>query len=343
MNSLQSMPVKIIAEIGVNHNADLDLARTMIAAAAESGADVIKFQTAIPELVQTADAKMAKYQIHNTGEEISQLEMSKKFHFPVETYSLLKDEVEKCGKIFMSTAFDLISLEYLASLGEKQYKIPSGEITNLPYLRKIGSLAESVIVSTGMATWKEVQDAVNVLLDCGVRKNDLVILQCNTEYPTPFEDVNLNTMVSMGRQLDVQYGYSDHTKGIEVAIAAVALGAKVIEKHFTIDNKLPGPDQKASLEPVEFSAMVRSIRNIEKSLGTHIKKTTPSELKNKAVARRSIYTAKNTRKGKIISMEDLIVLRPEKGLSPMNIDMLIGKKIRLDLPKHYPITLIDVE
>ena len=333
----------IIAEIGVNHNADWNLAMDMIRAATESGADVIKFQTAIPEFVQTTQAPMAEYQIANTGKEESQLEMSRKFHFAHEVFPRLKAEVENRGKTFMSTAFDLRSLDLLTSLGETTYKIPSGEITNLPYLRAIGVRARKVLMSTGMATWQEVYDAVQALLACGMNKSQITVLQCNTEYPTPFEDVNLNAMVSFGRSMGLEYGYSDHTHGIEAAIAAVALGATVIEKHFTTDSNLPGPDQKTSLEPTAFSEMVRCIRNIEMALGDGIKQPSASEIKNKFIVRRSVFTATTVVAGERLTLNNLIVLRPEMGLSPMHIDQVLGKKAIRNLPTQHPLSLDDVE
>jgi len=333
----------IIAEIGVNHNADWDLAVAMIQAAAESGADVIKFQTAIPELVQTTQAPMAEYQVANTGKEESQLEMSRTFHFAHEVFPRLKAEVEKHGKAFMSSAFDLKSLDLLTSMGETTYKIPSGEITNLPYLRAIGSRAQKVLMSTGMATWQEVQDAVQALLACGMNKSQIIVLQSNTEYPTPFEDVNLKAMVSMGKNLGLEYGYSDHTPGIEAAIAAVALGATVIEKHFTTDNNLPGPDQKASLEPMAFAEMVCCIRNIEMALGDGVKQPSASETKNKFIARRGVFTAKAVAAGEMLTLNNLVMLRPEMGLSPMHIDQVLGKKAGRNLPAQHPLSLDDVE
>ena len=336
-------PTLIIAEIGVNHNADWNLAVDMIQAAAKSGADVIKFQAAIPELVQTMLAPMAEYQVVNTGKEESQLEMSRKFHFAHDIFPQLKAEVEKYGKVFMSTAFDLKSLDLLVSMGETTYKIPSGEITNLPYLRAIGTRSQKVLLSTGMATWQEVQDAVQVLLTCGLSKSQLTVLQCNTEYPTPFKDVNLKAMVSMGENLGLEYGYSDHTLGIEAAIAAVALGATVIEKHFTTDNSLPGPDQKASLEPTVFAEMVRCIRNIEMALGSDVKQPTESEAKNKFIARRGVFSAAAIAAGESFTLDNLVVLRPELGLSPMLIDQVLGKKARRNLPPQHPLFLDDVE
>lgn len=333
----------IIAEIGVNHNASWDLAVEMIRAAATAGADIIKFQTAIPELVQTKNAPMAQYQIANTGIEESQMEMSRKFHFTHDIFPKLKDCVENHGKQFMSTAFDLRSLEMLANLGEKLFKIPSGEITNLPYLRAIAGYADQVFISTGMATLEEVKSAVDALLAAGLKNNQITVLQCNTEYPTPFEDVNLNAMVEMGKELKLNYGYSDHTQGIEASLAAVALGARVIEKHFTTDCSLPGPDQLASLEPGEFAQMVKGIRNIEKAMGSAFKSPTPSELKNRVIARRSIFTACQIKAGETITSDKLVILRPEIGLSPMMIDDIIGSVASRDLDEQCPISLSDIK
>ncbi len=325
----------IIAEIGVNHNADFNLAVEMIEAAANCGVDAIKFQTAIPELVQTTSAPKAEYQKVTTGNaDESQLEMSRKFHFKHDIFPLLKQEVEKRGKMFLSTAFDLKSLDYLTSMGETIYKIPSGEITNLPYLRAIASRAKEVYISTGMATMDEVEAAVTALLAAGQTKEQITVLQCNTEYPTPVSDVNLLAMVEMGKKLGLKYGYSDHTPGIEISVAAVALGATIIEKHFTTDKTLPGPDQQASLDPTEFKAMVDSIRNIEKALGNGVKSPSPSESKNKFIARRSIFSSRDIKAGEIFSMENLVILRPESGISPMRIDEFIGKPAKMNIPKQ---------
>lgn len=340
---MSTKPVLIIAEIGVNHNASWDLAVEMIAAAAAAGADIIKFQTAIPELVQTSWAPMASYQMANTGKVESQLEMSRKLHFPHEVFPKLKAEVDKHGKQFMSTAFDLKSLDLLTSLGETAYKIPSGEITNLPYLRAVGRRAKNVLMSTGMATLSEVRDALQVLLDCGMVRSQITVLQCNSEYPTPFQDVNLKAMVRLGVELGLDFGYSDHTRGIEAAIAAVALGARVIEKHFTTDSTLPGPDQLASLEPPAFAEMVRCIRNVEVALGDGNKRPSASELKNKTIARRSIFTSTAVAAGESFTMENLVILRPEISLSPMNIDRVLGRRAIRDLPAEHPLSLDDVE
>ena len=325
----------IIAEIGVNHNADFNLAVEMIEAAANCGVDAIKFQTAVPELVQTTTAPKADYQKVTTGNaDESQLEMSRKFHFTHDIFPLLKNEVEKRGKIFLSTAFDLKSLDYLTSMGETIYKIPSGEITNLPYLRAIASRAKEVYISTGMATMEEVEAAVNALLAAGQTKDQITVLQCNTEYPTPISDVNLLAMVEMGKKLGLKYGYSDHTPGIDIAIAAVAMGASIIEKHFTTDKSLPGPDQSASLDPIEFKSLVNSIRNVEKALGSPTKSTSPSENKNKFIARRSIFTSRDILEGEILTMENLVILRPESGISPMLIDEFLGKPAKTNIPKQ---------
>ena len=307
----------------------------MIEAAANCGVDAIKFQTAIPELVQTTSAPKADYQKVTTGNaDESQLEMSRKFHFTHDIFPLLKLEVEKRGKMFLSTAFDLKSLDYLTSMGETIYKIPSGEITNLPYLRAIASRAKEVYISTGMATMDEVEAAVNALLEAGQTKEQITVLQCNTEYPTPVSDVNLLAMVEMGKKLGLKYGYSDHTPGIEISVAAVALGATIIEKHFTTDKSLPGPDQQASLDPTEFKAMVDSIRNIEMALGNGVKSPSPSESKNKFIARRSIFTSRDISAGEIFSMENLVILRPESGISPMLIDEFIGKPAKMNIPNQ---------
>jgi sialic acid synthase SpsE len=286
-------------------------------------------------LVQTSSAPKADYQKITTGNaDESQLEMSRKFHFTHDIFPLLKQEVEKRGKMFLSTAFDLKSLDYLTSMGESIYKIPSGEITNLPYLRAIAQRASEVYISTGMATFEEVEAAVNALLEAGQTKEQITVLQCNTEYPSPYNDVNLLAMVEMGKKLGLKYGYSDHTPGIEISVAAVALGATIIEKHFTTDKSLPGPDQQASLDSAEFKAMVDAIRNIELALGDPKKTTSPSEAKNKFIARRSIFTSRDIEAGEILSMDNLVILRPESGISPMLIDEFIGKPVLCSIPKQ---------
>ncbi len=318
--------VIIIAEAGVNHNGSYDLAVRMVDEAKRAGADYVKFQTAKPELVISTFAPKAAYQKETTGEAESQLEMCKAIHLPLTDYRPLKDYCDKVGIGFMSTPFDLVSIDVLEPLDMDYYKIPSGEITNLPYLRKIASKHRPVIMSTGMCEMQEIEEAIRVLERGGVDRQHITILHCNTEYPTPMRDVNLRAMQTIGKQLCVAVGYSDHTRGIEVPIAAVALGATVIEKHFTLDKTMPGPDHKASLEPDELKAMVDAIRNIELALGTGEKHVTASERPNMIVARKSIVAARNIKKGEILTEENITTKRPGNGISPMEWDSVIGTK-----------------
>lgn len=317
--------VFVIAEAGVNHNGSLEKAIEMIRVAKEAGADAVKFQTAVPELVMTKDAAKADYQLQITEQDETQLEMVKKIHLPLDAYGKLKVECEKHEIEFMSTAFDDVSIETLIKLGLKRYKIPSGEITNLPYLRHIGRIGKPIIISTGMATMDEVRIALNILIDAGSEKKTITILHCNTEYPTPMEDVNLKAMLTMAAEMGVAVGYSDHTLGIEIPVAAVAMGATIIEKHFTLDRTLPGPDHRASLEPDKLKAMVRAIRNIETAMGNGIKRPSPSETKNISIARRSIVAKRSIRKDEPFTEDNLMVKRPGTGISPMEWDSLIGK------------------
>jgi N,N'-diacetyllegionaminate synthase len=317
--------VQIIAEAGVNHNGQLDLAFKLIDVALEAGADVVKFQTGIPKLVMSKVAIKADYQLSSTDPNETQLEMSEKLTLPLEDFRKLKIYAEKRGILFLSTPFDIVSINYLNDLGLDCFKVPSGEITNLPYLHKIGGLNKKVIMSTGMAELYEITDALNILIASGTEKNKITILHCNTEYPTPCEDVNLRAMITIRDELGVGVGYSDHTLGIEVSIAAVALGAKVIEKHFTLDRNMSGPDHSASLEPDEFKAMVKAIRNIEKALGDGVKHPSPSEMKNMPIARKSIVAERKIKKGETFSEENLTAKRPGVGISPMNWDKVIGK------------------
>lgn len=323
--------VIIIAEAGVNHNADINKAKQLIDVAAESGADYVKFQTAVPHLVVTKGGTMADYQIQNLGLKESQLEMTKKIHLPLSDFEYLAEYAHKKNIKFASTPFDLLSIDTLSRLNMDFFKIPSGEITNYPYLVKIAKIGIPIILSTGMATIEEIKDAVKVLTDNGVSKDKITILHCNTEYPTPMQDVNLKAMLHIQREIGVSVGYSDHTLGIEVPIAAVALGATVIEKHFTLDKNLPGPDHKASLEPDELKAMVSAIRNIEKAIGgSGYKEVSLSEEKNKPIARRSIVAAKNIVQGETFTAENLIVKRPGTGISPMLWNEVIGKTAKRD-------------
>ena len=321
----------IIAEAGVNHNGDIVKAKALIDKGAEAGVDFVKFQTFKAGNLVTKQAKRAAYQDKNTQDNDSQYEMLKKLELSQAVHQELIDYCAQKGVQFLSTGFDFESLEFLAGLGITIAKIPSGEITNLPYLRKVATLFPEVILSTGMANISEIKDAIKVLTDNGVSKDKITVLHCNTEYPPPMEDVNLKAMLHIHRELGVPVGYSDHTLGIEVPIAAVALGAMVIEKHFTLDKTLPGPDHKASLEPEELKAMVIAIRNIEKAIGgSGLKEVSKSEAKNKPIVRKSIVAAKKIVKGESFTIENLTVKRPGTGISPMQWDEVIGKTAKKD-------------
>jgi len=320
--------VFIIAEAGVNHNGDLAKAYEMVDAAAACGCDAVKFQTAVPELVMIKEAPKAQYQKKTTGATESQLEMVKKIHLPLGVYKGLQQYATKKGILFLSTPFDLVSVDTLKALDLPVYKIPSGEITHLPFLRKIAKLRKKIILSTGMATLKEIGVAIDVLVASGTKKDHITVLHCNTEYPTPFEDVNLRAMLTIKERLGVKVGYSDHTLGIEVSLAAVALGASIIEKHFTLDKNLPGPDHKASLEPSELKSLVQAIRHVEQCLGEGVKKPSPSEAKNTVIARKSIVAARDIQKGEKFTDTNLIAKRPATGLSPMLWDKVVGKIAR---------------
>lgn len=316
--------VIIIAEAGVNHNGDFDRAVEMIHAAKKAGADYVKFQTAVPELVISTIAPKAEYQKETTGEGESQLEMCRKIHLRLDNYRQLKEICDREEIGFMSTPFDLVSVDCLARLDMDYWKIPSGEITNLPYLRKIGAFGGRVILSTGMSELFEVEVALRVLEEAGTPRSQVILLHCNTQYPTPFVDVNLRAMQALESLKPFAVGYSDHTVGIEVPVAAVAMGAAVIEKHFTLDKTLPGPDHKASLEPSELAAMVRSIRNIECALGSAEKHVSPSERANIEIARKSIVAARDIKAGETFTEENITVKRPGNGISPMRWDEIIG-------------------
>ena len=324
--------VIFVAEARVNHNRDINNAKKLIDKAVEANVDYIKFQTFKTELCISKNAVKADYQIENTQDSSeSQLEMVKKLELSFEQFVELEKYCQQKGVQFLSTGFDFESLEFLAGLGITIAKIPSGEITNLPYLRKVATLFPEVILSTGMATITEIKDAIKVLTDNGISKDKITVLHCNTEYPTPMEDVNLKAMLHIQRELGVSVGYSDHTLGIEVPIAAVALGATVIEKHFTLDKTLPGPDHKASLEPEELKAMVMAIRNIEKAIGgSGLKEVSKSEAKNKPIVRKSIVAAKKIVKGESFTEENITVKRPGIGISPIQWDDVIGKTAKKD-------------
>lgn len=318
------MKTIIIAEAGVNHNGSMERAREMVRAAREAGADYVKFQTAVPELVISAFAPKAEYQKDTDGEERSQLEMCKAIHLPLDAYAELKELCRQEGIGFMSTPFDSVSISLLGDLGQDWMKVPSGEITNLPYLEQIARLGIPVILSTGMSDMEEIRRAIQILTSGPLTPGDIIALHCNTQYPTPMCDVNLRAMLTMRDELGVRVGYSDHTQGIEVPVAAVALGACVIEKHFTLSRELPGPDHKASLEPDELKAMVRAIRNVEAAMGDGRKTVSESERPNMVVARKSIVALRPIKKGEMLTEENITVKRPGNGISPMRWHDLLG-------------------
>lgn len=314
----------IIAEAGVNYNGDVELAKKMVQVAKECGADIIKFQTGKPENVMSRFAQKAEYQKATTKAEESQLDMVKKLMLPFADFITLREECNNVGITFLSTPFDLESIRFLKGMGMDVWKIPSGELTNLPYLECVGSFADKVILSTGMSRVEEIHAAVDVLLGQGTRKEDITLLHCTTEYPAPFEEVNLMAMDTLRREFHIPVGYSDHTTGIEVPIAAVAMGATVIEKHFTLDKNMEGPDHKASLEPKELKEMVFAIRNIEKAMGNGIKLPTASELKNRAIARKSIVAKCDIGAGEVLTEENITTKRPGNGVSPMLWHQVLG-------------------
>lgn len=321
----------IIAEAGVNHNGSLEMAFQLIDVAVAAGVDAVKFQTFKAEKVIAVHALKASYQKETTGSDESQLEMVKKLELDEKAHTMLNQHCQDKGIQFLSTPFDLESIDLLNRLGLEIFKIPSGEITNLPYLRKLGALKKRLIMSTGMADLGEIEDALDVLTESGTPLGNITVLHCNTEYPTPFEDVNLKAMLTIRNAFPgIAVGYSDHTNGIEVPIAAVAMGASVIEKHFTLDRDLPGPDHRASLEPSELSAMISGIRNIEKALGTGSKKPSPSELKNKPIVRKSIVAVFPIKQGETFSEMNITVKRPGTGITPMRWDEIIGRKAGRD-------------
>lgn len=326
------MSVFIIAEAGVNHNGDINLAKKLIDVAVEAGVDAIKFQTWKTELLVTRDAKQAEYQTKNTQIEESQFDMLKKLELSYDDFVELKEYCDKSKIMFLSTPDEIPSANFLANL-QDIFKIGSGELTNLPYLKHIGGLGKKIIMSSGMCTLEEIEDALNVLVKAGTKKENITVLHANTQYPTPMEDVNLNAMVTIGKTFDVAFGYSDHTLGIEVDIAAVALGASCIEKHFTLDKTMEGPDHKASLEPDELRAMVKAIRNIEVALGSSVKKPSKSETPNMKVARKSIVAKRAINKGEILSEDNLTIKRPGNGISPMRWDEIVGTVASKDYVK----------
>ena len=327
------MSVFIIAEAGVNHNGSLDLAKKLIDVASSAGVDAVKFQTFKAANIATKKTQKAIYQKKTTNKKQSHFDMLKKLELSIEMHKELILYCRSKKIIFLSSPFDHESIELLKDLGLKIFKIPSGEITNLPYLRHVGRLNKKIILSTGMSNMDEVKNALDILIHSGTKKDNITVLHANTEYPTPIEDVNLKAMVTIGSTFSVNYGYSDHTLGIEVDIAAVAMGATCIEKHFTLDNNMKGPDHKASLEPYELKAMVKAIRNIEVALGNGIKKPSKSELSNLRVVRKSIVAKTAIKKGDTFSTVNLAIKRPGIGINPMRWDEFVGTKSKKNYKK----------
>lgn len=317
--------VLIIAEAGVNHNGDMGLARRLIGVAKEAGADIVKFQTFSADRLVTKTAAKADYQIQTTEMDESQHEMLRRLELSPAMHDELIAEAAMHGIEFMSTAFDEESVDLLAGKALKRFKVPSGEITNLTYLRRIASVANDVIISTGMATLEEIGDAIAVFEASGVRRDMITVLHCTTEYPAPVADVNLRAMQTIAHEFGVRVGYSDHTQGIEVAVASVALGATIIEKHFTLDRTLPGPDHKASLEPDQLAAMVVAIRNIEQAMGDGVKGPSPTEARNLPIVRKSLVAIRPIQAGELFSAQNVGAKRPGTGISPMRFDYVIGR------------------
>ncbi len=320
----------IIAEAGVNHNGSMELAKKLIDVAVEAGADAVKFQTFKAEKVISKFAQKAEYQRKTTDSQESQLEMVKKLELSFENFVELKKYCDERNIIFLSTPFDIESARFLHKQGLEIFKIPSGEITNYLLLREISSYNKKIILSTGMADLGEIEDAIDLLVESGTIRENITLLHCTTEYPAPIEETNLKAILTLKEAFKLPVGYSDHTQGIEIPIAAVAMGATVIEKHFTLDKNLPGPDHKASLELDELKSMIKAIRNIEKAMGNGIKKPSPSELKNRDIARKSIVSARKIKKGEILTEENLTVKRPGTGISPMRWKEVIGKMANRD-------------
>ena len=320
------MKTLIIAEAGVNHNGDLNLAKQLIDVAAAAGVDLVKFQTFKADSLVTRTAKKAYYQEKATDINESQYTMLRRLELTEAMHHQLISHCAIRNVGFLSTGFDIESVSFLLGLGQETFKIPSGEITNLPYLVHVGQIGKAVILSTGMSTLGDIEAAIDVLEKAGTPRAMITVLHCTTEYPTPMTEVNLRAMQSIQKAFGVAVGYSDHTQGIEVAIAAVAMGATVIEKHFTLDRNLPGPDHKASLEPAELKAMVKAIRNVEEAMGDGIKRLTPSEARNRPVARKSLVAKREIKAGEIFTIENITSKRPGTGITPMRFEDMLGKK-----------------
>ncbi len=331
------MAVLIIAEAGVNHNGDLEMAKQLALQAKQAGADIVKYQTAVPQLVVSRFAKKAEYQMKTTGDGESQLEMIKRLHFDFDAHKELKKYCDEIGIVYLSAAFDLPSLDFLKEMRLPYVKVPSGEITNLPYLERIATFGVPILLSTGMSTLPEIEDALAVLEDGGA--GEVVLLHCNTQYPTPYEDANLRAMLELGEVFGLPFGYSDHTEGWECAVAAVAMGAVVLEKHFTLDQELPGPDHKASLNPQELQQLVAAVRNCEAALGSGHKQPSKSEVPNIQVARKSIVAAKSIKAGEEFTAQNITTKRPAGGISPMRWYDVLGKKAVRSFEEDEPIEL----
>ncbi|PLX67128.1 MAG: N-acetylneuraminate synthase [Denitrovibrio sp.] len=325
--------VYIIAEAGVNHNGSVSTAKKLIEEAAKAGADAVKFQTFTADAIITKNAAKAEYQKETTGDSETQFEMVKKLELDLDAHKELISHASECGIDFLSSPFDLVSIDVLHNLGLKTFKIPSGEINNLPYLRKLASLKANYIISTCMSNMSEIVECMHIFTSAGCPTSNISLLHVNTQYPTPYEDVNLHAMLTIGNTIGVSYGYSDHTLGIEIATAAVALGASVIEKHFTLDKTMEGPDHSSSLEPAELKAMVSAIRNIEVALGDGIKRPSDSELENIKIVRKSIVAATDIKSGEIFTEQNLTTKRPGNGTSPMRWDKVIGNPAKKDYKK----------
>lgn len=323
--------VLIIAEAGVNHNGNLELAKELAYKAKKCGADIVKYQTIDVDALVSENAKMAEYQKENIGKEESQKDMLKQVVLSYEDFVILKRYCDKINIKFLSTPFDLGSIDFLEKIGCDLWKIPSGEITNYPYLVKIAGTNKPIILSTGMSTLEEIHEAVKILSENG--SGEITLLHCNTQYPTPYKDVNLRAMLTLKEEFGCRVGYSDHTLGIEIPVAAVALGAEVIEKHLTLDRSMEGPDHKASLEPTELAEMIRCVRNVEIALGDGEKRPMPSEISNKSVARKSIIASRDIKKGEVLTEENLTTKRPGDGISPMRWKETIGTKAIRDFGK----------
>ncbi len=331
------MSVFIIAEAGVNHNGSIELAKKLIDVASDAGVDAIKFQTFKANKLATKNASKAMYQKNTTNKNETQFDMLKKLELSADSHKELISYCKSKKITFLSSPFDHESIELLKDLDLEIFKIPSGEITNLPYLRHIGKLNKKIFLSTGMSTIEEIKNALSVLINSGTKKDKITVLHANTQYPTPMEDVNLKAMVTIGKELNVNFGYSDHTLGIETDIAAVAMGASCIEKHFTLDCNMDGPDHKASLEPNQLKAMVKAIRNIEKALGSSIKKPSKSEMQNIKIVRKSIVAKTKIKKGEVLNEQNLSIKRPGGGISPMKWDDVVGTKSVKDYNEDDPI------